>query len=507
MKSVLLLSALALTTDAYWLMGADDFITTERLDPIVSPGKISSHVHSVVGGSNFRAITNTSFLRESECTSVPIPQDKSNYWFPMGERELQQPHRGSCHKPFRLSDQPGTTKAFPDDFRMLSGNPTMRTYDPTSHAQQAISFLCLDFNGVSTRHAGLPLQACPSGVRAQINFPSCWDGKNVDSDDHKSHVAFLSGGPDSGSCSDPNFPVILPRIFMEVYWNTNQYESLRSQAMNTTQPFVFSYGDRTGFGYHADYINGWDAGVLQNAVDKCHCSEFGDASCCAQQGIFDLNKGKSCRITPSINEQTTGYLLRLPGNNPVQEEGSRATIFPDNSSPSLISPVYAYTGDVAPQIGEVISPPSSVSASASPSFYASVPSTSAMSSMSTTDHSVNSATPHLTVPTPGISAPHSVASPSNAIPSIVVPPAQMPCFGDYYHHHDHHHLHHGNTLSSPTPEAGTLRPSPTASGSNSGISPSGTCRRRSPRADEQRAIRTRRHNLGHRFTKNHVRSF
>ena len=28
--------------------------------------------------------TNTASLRQSECTSIPIPEDKSNYWFPVG---------------------------------------------------------------------------------------------------------------------------------------------------------------------------------------------------------------------------------------------------------------------------------------------------------------------------------------------------------------------------------------------------------------------------------------
>ena len=94
---------------------------------------------------------------------------------------------------------------------------------------------------------------CPSGIRSQIvcapkmrslvrktqhvvqNFPSCWDGvvcanrpfnayrilkwlsfQNTDSPDHRSHVSFLSAGPDNGTCADPQFPKTLPRIFMEV---------------------------------------------------------------------------------------------------------------------------------------------------------------------------------------------------------------------------------------------------------------------------------------------------
>ena len=126
-------------------------------------------------------------------------------------------------------------------------------YDPTSFAQQAITYLCLNFNGDSPRFNELPRMKCPSGIRSQIvcapkmrslvrktqhvvqNFPSCWDGvvcanrpfnayrilkwlsfQNTDSPDHRSHVSFLSAGPDNGTCADPQFPKTLPRIFMEV---------------------------------------------------------------------------------------------------------------------------------------------------------------------------------------------------------------------------------------------------------------------------------------------------
>ncbi len=41
--------------------------------------------------------------------------------------------------------------------------------------------------------------------------------QNVDSEDHISHVAFPSTGPDNGTCDDPNYPVTIPHIFIEVY--------------------------------------------------------------------------------------------------------------------------------------------------------------------------------------------------------------------------------------------------------------------------------------------------
>ncbi|KAJ2934082.1 hypothetical protein H1R20_g2984, partial [Candolleomyces eurysporus] len=352
--TTLFLAALASSAKGYWLMGVEDFITTERIDPIVNPGKVSSHVHSVLGGSNFRMSVTTESLRQSACSSIPIPQDKSAYWFPHLYFQWANGSFTSLDGG-AVIDTPGTTTAFPDDFRMISGNAALRTYDPKSYAQQAVTFLCLDFKGKSTRHNELPAKTCPDGIRAQINFPSCWDGKNTDSSDHKSHVAFPSGGPDSGTCNDPRFSKTLPRIFLEVYWGSNAFDNVRGKAMNVNQPFVFAHGDPTGYGYHADFVNGWERGVLQNAVDKCHCNPYGDPTCCVDQGIFSMNHGKTCRITKAIDENTTGTLPKLPGNNPVISQGV-ATPQSDSVTPALLGPIYAYEGERPTATGKVTAP-------------------------------------------------------------------------------------------------------------------------------------------------------
>ncbi|KAJ8072121.1 hypothetical protein PM082_015679 [Marasmius tenuissimus] len=295
-------ATLATHAHAYFLMGANNPLTTERIDPIVNPGRVAGHVH-------------TDYLFDSKA---------------------------------------GVTTAFPDDFRMLSGDPTLRTYDPKSYAQQAITFLCLDFNGVTSRHNELPRgKRCPSGIRAQVNFPMCWDGKNVDSPDHKSHVAFPSGGPDSGKCEDPKFPVTLPRVFMEMYWSTPDFKDSWGDAMDGEQPFVFANGDPTGYGYHGDFFNGWDKGVLQKAVDTCYCDPNGSLDCCAQQGVFTLNKDKKCRITKEVDETTTGTLPKLPGTNPVTKEASFAPA--DTTQPQILEPVYVYYGDEPDKVGVPVS--------------------------------------------------------------------------------------------------------------------------------------------------------
>ncbi|KAJ7211769.1 hypothetical protein GGX14DRAFT_362344, partial [Mycena pura] len=323
----------------------DGVLVTERLDPVVNPGTrlalslaTSTQVSSptlvscsyggtVFGGSNFAALTNTSFLRQGECTTSPIKDDNSVYWNPSlffqwknGSFSSVDGNSVMYVDTYLYSDTPGATTSFPDDFRMVGGSPTLRSFNASSVAQRAITFVCLEFDGADVTSNGLPSQACPDGLRAQITFPSCWDGVHTDSADHKSHVAFPSGGPNSGTCSDPKFPKTLPRVFMEMLLDTTAWNNISSQAKNPSQPFVYSMGDPTGFGYNAGFINGWTTSVLQDAVDNCHCSPIGDPTCCSAAGIFTFQQGgQQCHIPSSINEAATGTLPSLPGNNPVVE--------------------------------------------------------------------------------------------------------------------------------------------------------------------------------------------
>jgi len=53
-----------------------------RMDPIVSYGEPSSHVHSIFGGSNFGLHADGKKLSQSKCTSAKVKGDKSAYWSP-----------------------------------------------------------------------------------------------------------------------------------------------------------------------------------------------------------------------------------------------------------------------------------------------------------------------------------------------------------------------------------------------------------------------------------------
>ena len=42
--------------------------------------QIGTHVHSVVGASRFKDVYDQADLMQSNCTTIPVQPDKSNYW-------------------------------------------------------------------------------------------------------------------------------------------------------------------------------------------------------------------------------------------------------------------------------------------------------------------------------------------------------------------------------------------------------------------------------------------
>jgi hypothetical protein len=158
-------------------------------------------------------------------------------------------------------------KAFPKGFMMLAGDPLQRNFtgsmpdppvyswtedDKTQFAlgQKALGFNCLNYNrapeGSRYRHflpdKNFMDENCANGIRAEIFFPSCWNGKDLDTPDHKSHMAYPSM-IDGGACPK-GFPIRLPSLFYETIWNTNAFKGVAGQ-------FVWSNGDPTGMSTHS----------------------------------------------------------------------------------------------------------------------------------------------------------------------------------------------------------------------------------------------------------------
>jgi hypothetical protein len=201
------------------------------------------------------------------------------------------------------------TVPFPKGFMILSGDKSARSYDnatmtygtkehPGRPVADRVSFNCLDDETLEK----------PNGMRAQIHFQSCWNGRGLYRQDN-SHVAYQSG-IDNGICP-PTHPVQIPHIFLEVFYDVALVPDQTPDGL-----FTFSQGDPTGYGFHADFQNGWDQNVLANATANCLATDdFGQISNCpilqeSQSSAFGFNCPER---PPQVEENVRGLLPKLPG--------------------------------------------------------------------------------------------------------------------------------------------------------------------------------------------------
>jgi hypothetical protein len=77
-------------------------------------------------------------------------------------------------------------------------------------------------------------------VNAYVNI-RCWDGKNLDSPDHQSHVAYGNqGGASGGGACPSTHPVKLPQIMYELMWNVTTFADKSMWPTDGSNPFVYS---------------------------------------------------------------------------------------------------------------------------------------------------------------------------------------------------------------------------------------------------------------------------
>ena len=82
LSAAALAAAIIPTVNAYWRMSCPGTLVEGRLDPIVTPGKVSGHTHVILGGNGFAPTMDYASTQKSTCTSCTIKGDMSNYWIP-----------------------------------------------------------------------------------------------------------------------------------------------------------------------------------------------------------------------------------------------------------------------------------------------------------------------------------------------------------------------------------------------------------------------------------------
>ena len=351
MKTTTLFAAIAAYslpfTNAFWRMQCSTS-QTGRIDPIISPGQVSSHVHRISGGSNINVNSTYESMQESACTTCEIGADKSGYWTPLLYYEHangtfeEVPNGGTVVYYLGRGSDIANAVPFPKGFQMVSGTPLARSYDnetmtwgndtyPGRPVSDRTSFVCIgDYSKPGKEQlVNMDFDAwggnleCVNGMRAQIQFPSCWDGVNLYKADG-SHVAYLSQ-IDNGVCP-PGYPVTFMHLFFEMYYSVALPQFVGGR-------FVFAFGDPTGYGFHGDFLNGWDLDVLEAAIEQCAVGNpEGSVGTCPPLAVSDtavyeqVCPENSPFGIPVIDEPVHGLIDKLPGCINIVDGPESATL-------------------------------------------------------------------------------------------------------------------------------------------------------------------------------------
>ncbi|MFD5145513.1 DUF1996 domain-containing protein [Streptomyces sp. NPDC058401] len=223
-------------------------------DPIVAPGLPgASHMHSFFGNRSTDAFSTAESLAAHTATSCTPAKDLSSYWIPTlyDHGRAVEPEGMIVYYGSRLPD-PSATVPFPRGFRMIAGNAKSQVPTPAGSVNQ---FWCAGEGGEIGRSADGNWPVCAPNAKLvyQLVFPDCWDGKHLDSPDHKSHVSFTTV---NGTCGGA-YPVAIPSVSFVIGYPTGG------------GPDGLSLSSGMASSIHGDFFNAWDDAALGQRVKDC----------------------------------------------------------------------------------------------------------------------------------------------------------------------------------------------------------------------------------------------
>ena len=266
------------TSCAYSHMGFDD--------PIVYPGQPgASHLHTFFGNSLTSAATTAESLRStgnSTCRGGTV--NRSAYWVPtMIDTTTGRPVvPDNAQIYYKRGYQVSTStpiKAMPTGLRMIAGNPTN-----TTPVAVGYRFRCQGGPNNSNDQYGTSIPSCDAGAQMvqEIFFPQCWDGRNLDAPDHKSHMSYpvqLSQSPFTWSCP-ASHPVVLPQVAFNVAYTVPSPGAAKAWRLASD---MYDRSLPAGYSSHGDWFNGWNVEVSDawaracvDARRDCHSHLIGD---------------------------------------------------------------------------------------------------------------------------------------------------------------------------------------------------------------------------------------
>ncbi|MEU2422193.1 DUF1996 domain-containing protein [Streptomyces sp. NPDC007851] len=301
---------------------------------IVAPGVSNGahHFHDYIGNQSNNAFASDQDLANAD-TSCADKGDKSTYYWPVlrlqngtRERDADKPGGGTEGNAGQIVTAKQVTLTF-------EGNPTSKVTEMprllriiTGDAKAFVngpgnanaSWSCTGFEDRQLKDK-YPL--CPRGsdVVRTFRFQSCWDGRNIDSANHRTHVAFEAA---DGSC--PTGFKAIPQLVQRIVYAVNA-PSLQDGGRTVPLFAVDSFPEQLHKPVtdHGDFINVFDEGLMRKMVD---CINSG-RSCGA--GAAEQPPAQSPEPTPSETASPV-----TPPSEPAGSEPSEPPQPSETSQPS-----------------------------------------------------------------------------------------------------------------------------------------------------------------------------
>jgi hypothetical protein len=225
-------------------------------DPIVHPGHEGlSHRHDFFGATTTDASSDAESLLTGG-TNCRSAADHTAYWTPsvLDSDRPVEPVELLAYYRVPVGADATQVEAPPNGLEMIAGDASAT--EPQDPA--IVGWAC----GLSEQMAAQP-QRCEDGteLRLQLHFDPCWDGENLSSSDHRSHLASLTEG---GACPQSH-PVLLPELTVEVRYPTGGTGGITPG--QGSEGLTLASGP--ALGGHGDALMAWDEDHISREVEVC----------------------------------------------------------------------------------------------------------------------------------------------------------------------------------------------------------------------------------------------
>lgn len=242
-------------------------------DPIVFPNMPgASHYHTFMGSPTTNARSTLASLQAGG-TSCRVPADRSGYWMPtmyQGNQIISPAGPQVIYYKSGVIDYT-SVRPFPPGLRYVVGSPTASAADFIAGSVEG--WEC----GNSYDNPDFP-SYCTPGTQLNVRYqsPSCWDGKYLDTPDHKSHMKY----PVEGVCPTSH-PVAVPMLeFKMAFPVSGDMSQVRLSSGR-------------GYSFHYDFFNAWEPPTLAALVNHCILGGLQ----CDTRGFDQYNPGAGAALT------------------------------------------------------------------------------------------------------------------------------------------------------------------------------------------------------------------